>query len=90
MEVNDLEVEEESSTMATLCWAGGVRMGRGEGSSRRRGSRSLKYRDGCKQVRGLAVVMRETREMGIQRPQWNTLLFRCRWRWTRELSAHRM
>ena len=48
MEVNNLEVEEDSATVATLLWGGSCVDGKhGTGSSRRRqGSRSLKYRHG--------------------------------------------
>ena len=34
MDVSGLEVEEELSTMATVCWAEGVRMGRWEEGQR--------------------------------------------------------
>ena len=47
MEVNNLEVEEELSTMATLACAEGIWMGRwGRGSRRPGGSRSWKYKHG--------------------------------------------
>ena len=74
LEVKDLEVEEELSTVATLFWAEGVWMK----SERRKQQKAwkepyfLKYRDGHK-VRGLAgAVLCETRDLGIQWPQWHT------------------
>ena len=48
MEVNSLEVEEELSTMATLCWADGVWLGRWEEEEQHGSSKSSKYRHGGK------------------------------------------
>ena len=49
MEVNQLEVDEELSTMATLAWANGSGWENGEKNSRRHGgNRSLKCRHGGK------------------------------------------
>ena len=49
MQVNNLEVEEELSTMATLLGRRGSERANGEKNSRRYGgSRSLKYRHGGK------------------------------------------
>ena len=76
MEVNDLEVEERSYPPWPRS-SGRKACGRadGEGSSTRRGeSKSLKCIDGNKSeyVQDPSCA---TRDLGIQRPQWHTLLF---------------
>ena len=76
MEVNNFEVEEELSTMATVAWAEEVWLGKWwkEYQKAWRIFQVQTWRQ--ERERGSAgAVMCETRDLGITWPQWHTLLF---------------
>ena len=77
MEVNDLEVEEELSTMATQASAEGTWIGKnGLQSRQKRGESKIVEVHTWRQVRGPAgAVMCDSRESGVKWPQRHTLLF---------------
>ena len=76
LEVNDLELEEEPSTMATLFWTEAVWMNRWRRGQQKVWRKQIFEVQTWKQVRGLAgAVMRETRDLGIMWPHWHTSLF---------------
>ena len=65
MEVNNLVVEEELSTMATLAWAEGSRMGRLSREQTEARRKHIFQVQAWEQVRGLAVMC-ENRDLGIK------------------------
>ena len=73
MEVDNLEVEEEFSTMATLFWAEGVWMGRWKREQQNA------WRKQIFEVQTWGTSERacrcETRDLGNKWPQWHTWLF---------------
>ena len=76
VEVHDMEVQKELSTMATLSWAEGVWMGRWKREQQKAWRKRIFAVQRWKKARRLAeAVMCETRDLGIQWPQWHTLLF---------------
>ena len=76
VEVNDLEVEEELSTMASQAWAVGVWIGKSPAEQKAAWREQIFEVQKWKQVRGLAgAEMCETRDLGVKWPQWHTLLF---------------
>ena len=75
MEVNNLEVEEELSTMAALAWAEGVWLGRWRREQQKAWRKQTLEVQIWRTVRGCAgAAMCETRDLGIAGPQWHTLL----------------
>ena len=81
MEVNDLEVEEDLSTLATQACAEGVWSGTWLADQNKAGRKQMFEVKAWRQVRGPAgAVVCETRDLGIKWPQWHTLLFdgQCR------------
>ena len=75
-EVNNLEVDEELSTVATLAWAEGVWLGRWVSEQQKSWRKNIFEVQTWRQVRGPAgAVMCETRDLGNKWPQWHTLLF---------------
>ena len=76
MEVNDLEVEQDLSTMAAVFWAEGVWMSRWRREQQKAWRKQIFGVHTRRHVRGLAgIVMHKARDLGIQWPQWNTLVF---------------
>ena len=76
LEVNNLEVEEELSTMTTLFWAEGVWIGRRRREQQKAWRKQIFEVQTWRQVGGLAgAVMCQTRDLGIKWPQRHTLLF---------------
>ena len=76
LEVNDLEVEEDLSTMATLFLAEGVWMGRWRSEQQKARRKQIFEVQTWRQVSGPAgAVMCETRDLGTQWPQCHTLMF---------------
>ena len=76
MEVYNLDVEEELSTIATLAWAEGSWMGRWATEQDEALRNQIFEAQAWRQVRGLAgAVMRKTRGLGIKWPHWHTLMF---------------
>ena len=64
MDVNNLEVEEELSTMATLAWAEGVWLGKWRREQLKAWRKHIFEVQSC-----------ETRDLGTQWPHWHTLTF---------------
>ena len=76
MEAFGLEVEQDLSTLATQCWAEGVRIGRGPVEHGEAWVSQVPEVRTWSQVRGPAgAVMCETRDLGIKWPQSHTLIF---------------
>ena len=76
VEVNDLEVEEELSTMATPAWAEGTWIVKCPGEHKKAWRKQIFEVQRWKQVRGPAgAVMCETGDLGIKWPQWHALIF---------------
>ena len=76
MEVNNLEVEEELSTMATLARAEGIWMGRWAREQKEAWREQIFEIQMWMQVRGPpGAVMRETLDLDSKWPQWHTVLF---------------
>ena len=76
LEVNDLEVEEELSTVATQAWAEGAWIGEWPTEQREARMKQVIEVQTWRQVRGLAgAVMCETRDLAIKWPQWHTLMY---------------
>ena len=76
MEAYGLEGEEELSTMATQYWAEGVWTGKWSHQLKEAWMRQIHEVQTWKRVRGPAgAVMCETRDLGIKRPHWHTLIF---------------
>ena len=75
MEVNNLGVEQDVSTMATLAWA--ERSGWGNGKEQQKAWRKQIFEvQTWRQVTGAAgAFVCETRDLGIKWSQWHTLLF---------------
>ena len=76
VEVNNPEVEEELSTMATLAWSEGVCLGRWGKEQLKAWTKQIFEVQTWREVRGLTgAVVCETRDLGIGWSQWHTLLF---------------
>ena len=74
LEVNDLEVEEELSTMVTLAWAEGTWRVKWPREQREAWRKQIFEVQTWRHVRGLAgTVLRETRDLGIEWPQWDPM-----------------
>ena len=77
LEAFGLEVEEELSTIATQTWAERVWTGKWNYEQKEPWIRQIREVQTWKQVRGPAgAVTCETRDLGVIRPQWHTLMFR--------------
>ena len=76
MELNNLEVEEELSTMPTLSWTEGVWMGKCEKEQQKAWRKQIFEVQRWRQVKGPAgAVMCEIRDLGTTWSQWHTLMF---------------
>ena len=76
MEVNNLEVEEELSTMATHAWAEEGWLGKWRKGQQKAWRKQIFEVRTWKAVRGLARTdICETGDLGIKWTQWHTLLF---------------
>ena len=76
MEAYGIEVEEQLSTVATQYWAEGVWTGKWSHELKEAWMRQIREVQTWKQVRRRAgAVMCETRDLGIKRPYWHTLMF---------------
>ena len=76
LEVNELEVEEEISTMVTLSWGGRCVDGQMEEEQEKAWRNQIFDVQRWKRLRGPAdAVMCETRDLGNQWPLWCSLLF---------------
>ena len=75
LEMSDVEVEEELSTVATQAWAEGVWMGKWPAEHKEAWRKQIFEVQTWRQVRGLAgAVIFESRDLGIKWPQWHTIL----------------
>ena len=75
LRVNNLEVDEELSTMATFAGAEGIWMGRWAKGQKEAWRNQILIQT-WRQAGGLAgAVMCETRDLGIKWLQWHTLVF---------------
>ena len=76
MEVNNLEIEDDLTTMATLFWADGVWMGKWKQEQPKARRKQILQAQTWRQVRETTgAVKSETRDLGIKWPQWHTLMF---------------